>query len=230
MDVYAIKEDTLNELADAIRSKTSITNQMTPAEMAEAVRSIIAHTNEDIDGMIMRTSEVIESASASNVASYAFFNNPSVRVVVLPNAYVIGERAFCNCPNLEHVSSGARQIDGYAFYNCSELLEVIFDHDLNSIGVAAFDGCSSLKEINLRSTMVRTIAASAFANSGIEELWLPEDGFCALASVNAFSGTALAEGGAGGVIHVPMQYRVSYEANRVWGSVFRNSHNRVVTY
>lgn len=230
MSKYAITDTTLNALADAIRSKTGIDAALSPAEMIEAVNGIIVQTNTDLDGLIMRTSEVVESNTATSVAAYAFFNNPSVRTVVIPAVTTVGEYAFCDCTNLERVSCGARKIGAYAFYGCDVLNEFLFSDSLTEIGVAAFDGCVSLTAVNLRNTSIATISPSAFAASGVRELWLPESRFCSLTNVSSFAGAPIGQNGSGGVIYMPLRYRVQYEANSAWSKITGNGTNRVVTY
>lgn len=230
MSVYVIMEETLNGIADAVRLKTGLSSNMTPAELEAAIRSIDIKSNDDLDGLIERSSERIESNTAKYIASYAFFMNPSVRVVVLPAAKLIGDYAFSDCVNLEHVSTGATKIGSYAFYGCDELLEVLFDPTLSEIGVAAFDGCASLQKIDLKNTSVNTIMPGAFASSGLNELWLPKNQYCSITNTGAFSGTPIGIGGSGGTIYVPMRFRVRYEANTIWASVFANENNRVVSY
>ena len=230
MKLYVISDDRLKMLADAIRAKTGEDAALSPAEMVDAVNGIVVQTNTDLDGMIARTAEVVESDTATLVAAYAFFNNATVRTVVLPEVHTIEEYAFCDCVNLERISTGASRIGAYAFYGCDALNEILFGEGLTEIGVAAFDGCSALIAINLRNTAVSAIAPSAFASSGLRELWLPENRQCTLANVNSFAGSPLGVGGSGGVIYVPLKYRVRYEASPIWSKIFANGKNRIVTY
>lgn len=226
----AILDETLNAIGDAVRAKANLSGDLSIQEMIAAINSIIVHTNEDIDGIIMRTSEIIESNTAQYVADYAFFGNPSIRTVVLPNATMVGNYAFCDCVNLERISTGATEIGAYAFYGCDELNEILFSQNLSSIGVAAFDGCSSLECVDLRGTSVLNILPSAFADSGLRELWLPGDRFCMLTNASAFTNSPLAQDGPGGIIHLPRKYRVEYEANTIWAKILGNGTNRVVAY
>ena len=230
MKLYVISDERLNQLAEAIRSKTGETEALSPAEMVEAINGTVIHTNTELDGMITRTAEVVESNTAGLVAAYAFFNNATVRTVVLPAAKEIQEYAFCDCVNLERISCGASKIRAYAFYGCDALNEILFAEGLTEIDVAAFNGCSELNKIDLRNTSVSAIAPSAFAASGLKELWLPENKFCTLTNVSSFSGCPLGVGGSGGVIYVPLKYRVRYEANTTWAKILGNGTNRVVTY
>ena len=229
MSVYAIRGTTLFDLADAIRSKTGDEMLLSPQQMIDAINRIIV-ASDDIDGMIMRTSETIESNTASSVAAYAFFENQAVRTVVLPAVRSIGDYAFCDCANLERVATSAGSIGAYAFYGCEELMEFLFDNSLTEISIAAFDGCSALQTVNLRYTSIAKIMPSAFAASGVNELWLPEERFCVLNSANAFDDTPIGQDGSGGTIYVPLQYRVQYEANSVWSKILGNGTNRVVSY
>lgn len=230
MRLYVISDERLTMLADAIRSKTGDEAALSPAEMVEAISSIAVQTNTDLDGMIERAAEVVESDTAALVASYAFFNNATVRTVVLPAAQMIEEYAFCDCVNLERISCGASKIGAYAFCGCDALNEFLFSDNLTEIGVAAFDGCSSLTVVNLRNTSITTIAPSAFSASGVGELWLPENRFCSLTNVSSFAGTPLGQNGSGGIIYMPLRYRVRYEANSAWSKITGNGTNRVVTY
>lgn len=230
MEMYVISDARLRQIADAIRSKTGEAASLSPAEMVDAINSFIAHTNDDLDGIIERTSEVVESDTASFVAAYSFFNNATVRTVVLPAAKEIEEYAFCDCVNLERISCGASKIMGYAFYGCDALNEILFGEGLTEIGVAAFNGCSELTKIDLRGTSMSTIAPSAFAYSGLSDLWLPANRICTLTNVSSFSGCPLGIGGSGGTIYVPAKYRVRYEANATWARIFGNGSNRIMTY
>ena len=230
MGTYAIQSETLQAIADAIRAKTDSSAQLSPAEMVSAINSIITYDSMNLDSMIMRTSEIIESRTATSVAAYAFYNNPAIHTVIIPAADAIGDYAFANSANLEYFSSGAATIGAYAFYGCDALSEVLFADNFREIGVAAFDGCESLESVNLQKTMVSTITPSAFADSGLRELRLPEARFCSLTNVSAFSGCPLGVGGSGGVIYMPMRYRVQYEANTIWSRIIGNGTNRIVTY
>ena len=230
MAVYAIDDSSLVAIANAVRAKTNYFGSLTIAEMIEKINSIIKQTNDDLDGLIMRTSETIVSDTARFVAAYAFFSNPSICTVVLTAAELIGDFAFCDCVNLERISTGAKRVGAYAFSGCDELNEILFDDELVEIGVAALSGCKSLTTIDLRNTSVSTILPSVFEQSGVRELWLPENRFCGLADANAFAGTPLGQNGSGGIIHVPMRFRVEYESNRIWSRITGNGTNRIVSY
>lgn len=229
MAIYAISEATMTALADAIRVKTKDQKKMTPEEMVAAINGIVSHT-EDFDALIMRTSETVRSETATYVADYAMFSNQAVRNIELPAAQSVGEYAFCSCGNLESVLTNATSIGAHAFYGCDKLTSVTWGAGLTEIGVGAFDGCASLKVVNLRDATFAALSASAFANSGLTELWLPEGRFCNIPNDGVFAGAPVGAGGSGGVIYVPSKYRVRYEADNRWAPIFRGGQNRIVSY
>ena len=229
MAIYAISEATLTALADEIRSKIGSDEPLSPSDMINAVHGIITHTK-DVDGLLMRTSTSLESMTATSIADYALFSNQTIEDVNIPAAKVIGEYAFCSCGNLEVVSSGAIDIGSYAFYGCDHLQDFTWADGIIDIGVGAFDGCTSLTTVNLRKAAFATLSVSAFANSGVTELWLPEGRFCAVPNDSTFAGSPIGPGGSGGVIYVPLAYRFQYESNSRWAGVFKGGQNRVVSY
>lgn len=229
MAIYAISEATLTALADEIRSKIESDAPLSPADMIAAVHGIVAHTR-DVDGLIMRTSTSLESATATSIADYALFSNQTIEDAILPAVTKIGEYAFCSCGNLETVNSSAIEIGSYAFYGCDHLHDFTWADGIIDIGVGAFDGCAALVTVNLRNASFATLSASAFANSGVTELWLPEGRFCSVPNDSTFAGSPIGPGGSGGVIYVPLRYRFQYESNSKWAGVFKGGQNRIVSY
>ena len=229
MAIYAISEATLTALADEVRSKIESDAMLSPADMINAIHGIVAHTR-DVDGLLMRTSTSLESLTATLVADYALFSNQKIEDVSLPAVTKIGEYAFCSCGNLESVNSGAVEIGSYAFYGCDHLQDFTWADGIIDIGVGAFDGCASLTTVNLRNAAFAALSASAFANSGVTELWLPEGRFCSVPNDSTFAGSPIGLGGSGGVIYVPLRYRFQYESNSKWTGVFKGGQNRIVSY
>ncbi|MBR6490593.1 MAG: leucine-rich repeat domain-containing protein, partial [Muribaculaceae bacterium] len=101
------------------------------------------------------------------VADSAFMNNTAITEVRDNNtmAYRIGERAFCECSNLEWVEVPVDTIDSFAFYHCSKLdVADIYNNNLGTgavyIGSCAFAYCN-LKNITIPS-MTRYIGDGVF--------------------------------------------------------------------
>lgn len=64
----------------------------------------------------------------------------------------VGAYAFYNYTNLEEIvlPEGCVSIGAYAFYGCSSLRRVVLPSTLKTIGEHAFDGCTSLVDIDLK--------------------------------------------------------------------------------
>ena len=127
----------------------------------------------------------------------AFENCQNLKEIDLSKVARINKNAFMGCSSLTSVDlSSLRVLEEGAFLNCSSLMQVIFNHNLNGeqlmkqvfmpeeknkkddtegpkfIKENTFKGCSSLKELVIPSS-IKTIAANAFAESGIETLYIP---------------------------------------------------------
>eukprot|EP00985_Skeletonema_marinoi_P021073 scaffold12740_cov153-Skeletonema_marinoi.AAC.4 len=106
------------------------------------------------------------------VEEYAFYNCPSLRIVIMPGVEVVERYAFMSCIALAIVECGkleiigqhalygcislgsinlpsAKIVEGYAFEGCTALKNVIFGKELESIREVAFWGCTSLERITI---------------------------------------------------------------------------------
>ena len=71
-------------------------------------------------------------------------------------------------------SSPLWTVGAYAFLNCTSLESFECNFALKEIGGGAFNGASSLKNINLEDSVVSVIRPLTFMSSGIETVILPE--------------------------------------------------------
>ena len=88
----------------------------------------------------------------------------------------IGERAFYRCSKLKAVKlpSSLREIEKFAFNNCSKIENIEIPEGVTKIGSAAFWQCINLKAVKLPSSL-REIENSVFNNcSKIENIEIPE--------------------------------------------------------
>ncbi len=106
------------------------------------------------------------------------FSDSAIRKIIMPqNIKFIGEAAFDNCYNLEHVllpegvteiKEGAFRRSGItaikipgsvttigngAFLGCEKLENIAFSEGLSAIGASAFQSCLALKELNLPQSL-----------------------------------------------------------------------------
>ena len=205
MAMYIISEERLTEIADMIRSKTGGTEPLSPADMVTAIHSIIAQR--DIDGLIERTTTVVESTSATKIGANAFYDYAALTDVIFQSVRVIGNDAFNRCTSLSSVELPS----------------------LSILGARVFNNCSSLTTLDFRDSRLTAIPANSFSGSGLTTIWLPSSVFCA-AVKNSFSGCPLAPDGTGGTIYLPASYRTAYEANTGWAEVIGSTNNRVISY
>lgn len=85
----------------------------------------------------------IDGMTVAAVDVKAFYNNDIVTSVELPDTIV--------------------EIQGYTFYKCSNLTEVILPDSIKFIGIHAFEDCTSLTTVDLPDSVV-TIESFAFNN------------------------------------------------------------------
>lgn len=128
--------------------------------------------------------EIVINSALEYIGDYAFIKVP-MKSFVLPEGsmlYNIGMHAFTySSIELLDLSNAVPTynenglvLDYWSFSSCENLKEVIFPKNAPYvIGVEAFEGCSSLKEIDLTGTA--GISYNAFRNcTGLEKAILPE--------------------------------------------------------
>lgn len=96
----------------------------------------------------------------------------------VPAAVVkIGDSAFKDASSLKTVDFGGekvREIGKGAFQECAALSEIMLPDTVESIAEKAFYKCTSLSRVTLPKSLTR-VGAFAFANSGLSELFFPEE-------------------------------------------------------
>ena len=120
MSVYVVQGDTLTSLADAVRSKTGLTNAMTLNEIATAIDGYESEDTsaEIVDGSVVEYSNDV----VTKVGFGAFAYCSSLTTVSFPACTSIGSYAFYNCTKLTSVSFPVcTLIEMYAFRNCTSL-------------------------------------------------------------------------------------------------------------
>jgi len=147
----------LTPVADAIKEKTGSTEEMTLAQMAEAVRGI--EPGGDIDGLIDGSITEVTS-NVKNIRNSFFKNYTNLTSVNLPLVTSIGEYAFYECSNLTSVNLPlVTSISHYAFEGCIKLTTVDFP-SVTSISHYAFQYCTRLTTVDFPA--VTSIGDAAF--------------------------------------------------------------------
>ena len=150
---------------DFIRSKEAKIREITPVD--KKVTEIII------------PEKVVNDGITYTVVGFSgeFFSSLSyIKKLVLPSSF----RSLPNSLSLYkleeiNIPESMLEIPNYCFVDCFELKKVIFPKNskLESIGISAFWGCKSLKEIDLPKSL-KEIKPHAFRYSGLEKITLPE--------------------------------------------------------
>lgn len=139
--------DKLTAIADAIRGKTGKTDGMTLDQMATEISGIsTGGGGGDIDALIDRSIAEV-SSNATTIGKYAFNGCSNLTSADFPEATVIGESAFTNCP-LTDIHFPKLTQAGYAAFQMNKFTVADFPM-LTTAGNNVFYACGSLTTVNV---------------------------------------------------------------------------------
>ncbi|MBO6262911.1 MAG: leucine-rich repeat domain-containing protein, partial [Clostridia bacterium] len=124
--------------------------------------------------------QVVLPDSITTIGANAFTSTGLTSIVIPEKVTKIGNYAFDACADLKSVDIQGPLNDKtpgtYVFRNDTSLEEVTFGEKCvaTAFGNNTFEGCTSLKEINLPST-ITWFGANTFKNSGLESIEIPEN-------------------------------------------------------
>ena len=113
----------------------------------------------------------IDLTSATSIGGDAFYDCSNLRAVTLCDELsVISDDVFRNTA-IETITlpKNLVEISSRAFYNCSSLVDVVFQSGLKRIENEAFYGCSNLAEVSLPGTL-SYIGSGAFSNTALKSM------------------------------------------------------------
>ena len=119
----------------------------------------------------------IDGYRITDIAERAFSYCHSITSVEIADGITkIGKSAFYTCNSLTKISlpSTLNVIENSLLFDCRQLTTVIIPEGAQSIEKMAFASCASLKEISLPDS-IKTIGNSAFYNSALERIKLPNN-------------------------------------------------------
>lgn len=92
----------------------------------------------------------------------------------------IPEGMFSECTSLEYIKlpENAEIINSYAFYNCSNLTDVVLNENIREIKACAFRYCEKLENINLPESLETISSESFYGCKNLKRVTIPqlEDG------------------------------------------------------
>ena len=101
---------------------------------------------------VLTIPDTIDSYTVTEIASYAFADNKTLKKVYLPDTVtIIDHSAFSNCFNLDYVKlpQGLTHIKERAFENCRKLNIQSLPESLEYIGGGAFSGCEAVTNLHI---------------------------------------------------------------------------------
>ena len=102
-------------------------------------------------------------------------NTPRIESIVLPDSVtIIGNSAFSDT-NLESIDlTNVTEIEGSAFINSDELVDVTWPQNLTSMGQSAFMNCTSLNNVEIQGTITEIPYQAFLGCSALEQVTLNE--------------------------------------------------------
>lgn len=192
----SIKEVKINEGLTSITNTFSNCKKLVSVELPDSLKTIGPRTFQGCsslvsikwpDGLTSIGEEAFNNCSSLilqklpdgivSIGDYAFCGCSSISLADLPDEIIsVGDYAFMDCDSIvsikwpdEITSIGVRTFSG-----CGKLAQVELPNGLKEIGEGVFGGCKNLKSISLPDTL-QTIGASAFQETGLVTLTIPEE-------------------------------------------------------
>ena len=102
-------------------------------------------TNSSSSAISGATYQYSEKSTSSGYRYYHYYIPTTIKKVTITGEK-ISDKAFYNCSNLTEIviPNSVTSIGNYAFYNCSSLTEIVIPGTVTSIGDRAFYNCSGL--------------------------------------------------------------------------------------
>ena len=143
-ELIITKKSNIDAIADAIRNKTGITEELS----LEGIATEIENTSDIEDKIISRALSSYTNDRVGIVGSYAFYNHYYLTDVNFPNCILISANAFESCSKLTSINFPICTSIAYnAFQSCTNLSAANFPA-CKSINFNAFNYCWRLSNIS----------------------------------------------------------------------------------
>lgn len=153
----------LESLANSIRTKKGITKKMTIEQMIEELK--FPTLDRLYANAVVGTLSIPSGITTLYEACFGQFSQ--VTSFVLPNTITaIGDTCFWNCAALTEINipTSVVSIGNSAFGLCSSLQSITIPSSVTSLGKTCFQGCSKLKSIRVERSTPPTAGANIFLN------------------------------------------------------------------
>lgn len=166
MAQYVIQGSTLTAIADAIREKGKIYDNLTPAQMPSYINNNLLSTG-DVDCILDRTIAEISNTTVQQLGNYAFADCVNLETVYLPEVNSVGKSAFYNCKpkivtlGVTAINTVKDKIDDVSvMLNSNTNLEELYLPNCVSLYSSAVSGATNLRIVEL--PVVDTLTKLAF--------------------------------------------------------------------
>ena len=210
MSLKLYDEDSVIDIAEAIRIKNGESTQYKIAEMAQAILDIPSGGGSGIswDDIATRnyTGDVVLSDTVTSLIDYAFASS-AITLFIGKGVRSLGTYALNGCASLTGVYIGGEITGGignYAIRNSSAIKRVCFPNASGGFGFGGYglQGLSNLELIDNGSENM--IQVASLNSSHFTTLILRKStGIQALYSATVFDNTPFKSGGTGGIIYIP---------------------------
>lgn len=218
-----IKENTMTEIGNAIRTKTGKKDLILPQNMPSEIESIKVDYTELINSVLNRT--VTDIYIDTPVGRYSFCNCKFIKPTFGDNCTKIGQYAFRYIESVTEINTNRVVIiESYAFDGAKNLTKANLPNVID-IGSYAFYRTPKLTKADL--SHVVDINSYAFMRSGLQTIIIRSDLICALGGTNAFEETPIGKGT--GYIYVPKDLLEQYKESTNW-IVFANQFRAIEDY
>jgi hypothetical protein len=118
-------------------------------KVPDSVVNIFQHAFQDCKNL----TQVILPETTRNIFSSAFYGCESLENINISNLSSILDNAFTGCTSLTNISINTSNSGRYIFSDCTSLEFAVIEEGMRSLNAGAFKGCTSLKVVNLPSTL-----------------------------------------------------------------------------
>ena len=191
--------DKLTNIADAIRSKGSTTDQLTLAGMVDAINAIQTGENE-IAQFIENKITNFSNEELTAISDYGLAGKDNMQSLYIPNVVSVG---------------------GYAFDGCETITEIHFEKHITFKSkkhpYMALRGAKNAVKIEFNDGFTASMSYVFYNMTNLKAVIIRGDNVSQLSNGNHFSGSSIANGT--GYIYVPAVLVDQYKAATNWVTI-----------
>ena len=169
--------DKLTRIADAVRAKTKVTDQLTLDQIAEEIEGIQCTGENEIVPFIENTITNFSNEELTVISEYGFAGKSNMQSLYIPNVVNVGGYAFEECTALteihfeKHITLGTGKPAYFSFRGAKNAVKIEFNDGFNILNNTQylFYNMTNLKAVIIRGDNVSQLnSAYHFKNSSIE--------------------------------------------------------------